>query len=75
MKTQKKKKSTPSIYDVAKLADVSPSTVSRFLNRTTYVSDDKSDRIEKAIKSLNYKPNYLMSRDKNTRSMTIGVLV
>ncbi|ELK5317747.1 substrate-binding domain-containing protein [Vibrio vulnificus] len=75
MNTQKKKKRAPSIYDVAKLADVSPSTVSRFLNRTTYVADDKSDRIEKAIKSLNYKPNYLMNRDKNTRSMTIGVLV
>ncbi len=48
----KKKKRAASIYDVAKLAGVSPSTVSRFLNRTTFVSDDKSQNIEKAIKSL-----------------------
>ncbi|WP_211907311.1 substrate-binding domain-containing protein [Vibrio sp. B1FLJ16] len=63
------------MYDVARLAKVSPSTVSRFLNRTTFVSDDKSKQIEKAIKSLGYKPNYQMNQGNNTRSMTIGVLV
>lgn len=71
----KKTKKATSIYDVARLAKVSPSTVSRFLNRTTFVSDDKSKQIEKAIKSLGYKPNYQMSQGNNTRSMTIGVLV
>ncbi|HGY9609532.1 LacI family DNA-binding transcriptional regulator [Vibrio harveyi] len=71
----KKKKRAASIYDVAKLAGVSPSTVSRFLNRTTFVSDDKSQNIEKAIKSLGYKPNYQMGQGTNTRSMTIGVLI
>ncbi|MEO0890314.1 MAG: LacI family DNA-binding transcriptional regulator, partial [Pseudomonadota bacterium] len=65
----KKKKRAASIYDVAKLAGVSPSTVSRFLNRTTFVSDDKSQNIEKAIKSLGYKPNYQMGQGTNTRSM------
>lgn len=74
MKSKKKNKS-PSIYDVAKLAGVSPSTVSRFLNRTTYVSDEKSYNIEQAIKTLGYKPNYTMNQGSNTRSMTIGVLV
>ncbi|MEX3071597.1 LacI family DNA-binding transcriptional regulator [Vibrio alginolyticus] len=71
----KKTKKATSIYDVARLAKVSPSTVSRFLNRTTFVSDDKSKQIEKAIKSLGYKPNYQMNQGNNTRSMTIGVLV
>lgn len=74
MKTTKKHRA-PSIYDVAKQAGVSPATVSRFLNRTTYVSDDKSFRIEQAIKALGYKPNYSMNQGYNTRSMTIGVLV
>ncbi|MGD8171249.1 LacI family DNA-binding transcriptional regulator [Vibrio sp. TRT 21S02] len=71
----KKKKRSPSIYDVAKLAGVSPSTVSRFLNRTTFISEEKTVAIEEAIKALDYKPNYHMNQGTNTRSMTIGVLV
>ncbi len=70
-----KKSKSPTVYDVAKLANVSPSTVSRFLNRTTYVSDEKSQNIERAIKELSYKPNYSMEQGTNRRSMTIGVLV
>ncbi|WP_417507733.1 LacI family DNA-binding transcriptional regulator [Marinomonas gallaica] len=71
----KKKKRSPSIYDVAKLAGVSPSTVSRFLNRTTFISKPKTIAIEDAIKALDYKPNFHMNQGSNTRSMTIGVLV
>ncbi|UYI49190.1 substrate-binding domain-containing protein [Vibrio natriegens] len=71
----KKKKRSPSIYDVAKLAGVSPSTVSRFLNRTTFISKTKTIAIEDAIKALDYKPNFHMNQGRNTRSMTIGVLV
>ncbi|WP_423840657.1 substrate-binding domain-containing protein [Vibrio mytili] len=71
----RKKNKVPTLYDVANLAGVSPSTVSRFLNRTTYVSEDKSHKIEHAITSLGYKPNFQMQQDKNRRSMTIGVLV
>ncbi|CAE6920391.1 LacI family DNA-binding transcriptional regulator [Vibrio sp. B1FLJ16] len=71
----RKKNKVPSLYDVASLAGVSPSTVSRFLNRTTYVSEDKSHKIEQAIKALGYKPTFQMNQDKSRRSMTIGVLV
>lgn len=71
----KRNKSAPSIYDVAKLAGVSPSTVSRYLNRTTYVSDEKSTNIEKAIQQSGYKPPYQARRERQGRSMTIGVLV
>lgn len=74
MKKTKKQKA-PSIYDVAKFAGVSPATVSRFLNRTSFVSDQKSSKIEQAIKALGYQPNYSMNQGSNTRSMTIGVLV
>ena len=70
-----RKKKSPTVYDVAKLAGVSPSTVSRFLNRTTFVADDKSDSIEKAINELGYKPNNQVHRHTNRRSMTIGVLI
>ncbi len=70
-----KKKKAPTVYDVADLAGVSPSTVSRFLNRTTYVSNEKSQNIEQAIKSLGYKPNLHLPEQQKRRSMTIGVLV
>lgn len=70
-----KKKKAPTVYDVAERAGVSPSTVSRFLNRTTHVSDVKSQNIEKAINELGYKPNFQMQQSSNRRSMTIGVLI
>ncbi|CCN33248.1 putative Transcriptional regulator [Vibrio nigripulchritudo SO65] len=72
-KTRKKKDAT--VYDVAKRAGVSVSTVSRFLNRSSYVSESKSLRIEEALKSTGYKPNFQINLGENRRSMTIGVLV
>jgi LacI family transcriptional regulator len=69
------KRESPTVYDVAKLANVSPSTVSRFLNRTTFVSDEKSHRIESAIKTLGYKPIIPPPKDTQRRTMTIGALV
>ncbi|UGA55897.1 LacI family DNA-binding transcriptional regulator [Vibrio sp. VB16] len=71
----RKKKETATVYDVAKLAGVSPATVSRFLNRTTFVSDEKSHKIEDAINALDYKPVYQPAITGNRRSMTIGALV
>lgn len=70
-----KKKLRPTIYDVAKLAEVSASTVSRFLNRTTFISEAKRVRIEKAIAELSYKPQYSNSDGRGGRSMTVGLLV
>lgn len=44
------------IYDVAKLAGVSPATVSRVFNGTT-VSNEKTTAVRKAAKRLAYTPN------------------
>ncbi len=70
-----KSKNFPSIYDVAKLAGVSPSTVSRYLNRTSFVSDQKSANIERAIIEIGYRPLEKAVAHKNSRSMSIGVLI
>ncbi len=70
-----KKVSMPTVYDVAELAGVSPSTVSRFLNRTTFVAPDKSQLIENAISKLGYKPTTRQGSKAITRSMTLGVLI
>ena len=46
-----------SIKDIAQLADVSVSTVSRVINGNVYVSDEKRRRIEQAIAETGFVPN------------------
>ena len=53
MKNSNKK---ATIYDIAKLANVSATTVSRALNHSGYVSQEKLDEILKIAKELNYAP-------------------
>lgn len=43
--------------DVAKRAGVSPSAVSRLINENGYVAAEVRERVNKAIKELNYIPN------------------
>lgn len=62
------------IIDIAKLAGVGTSTVSRFLNGG-YVSDLSREKIEKAIKETNYKPNNFAQHLKGKRSNLIGIIV
>ncbi|NLK98051.1 LacI family DNA-binding transcriptional regulator [Defluviitalea saccharophila] len=45
------------IYDIAKLANTSPGTVSRALNNIGYVKEETRLRIEEAAKKLEYIPN------------------
>lgn len=46
-----------SIEDVARLANVSISTVSRVINRRSLVNKDTCKRVEAAIRELQYRPN------------------
>lgn len=64
-----------SIYDVAKKANVSKSTVSRVLNNLPGVMDDKKARILSAIKELNYHPNGSARALALKQSKIIGVVV
>lgn len=43
------------IYDIAKEANTSPSTVSRVLNSSSLISDEKSSKILETAKKLGYK--------------------
>ena len=47
------------LKDVAKLACVDVSTVSRALNNTSYVHPDTKERIYAAAKELGYHPNVM----------------
>lgn len=63
------------IKDVAKIAKVSPSTVSRVLNGNTIVSPEKIERVNNAIKELNYTPNSIAQSLRSGKSKTIGLIV
>ena len=63
------------IKDVAKMANVSVATVSRYLNNNSYVGLKSKEAIEQAIRALDYKPN-LIARSLSTKQMqTIGLIV
>lgn len=63
------------LLDVAREAGVSPSTVSRILNGTAKVADDKRDAVLAAIARMNFAPNQMAQGLKKGRSMTIGIVV
>nr|WP_318381588.1 LacI family DNA-binding transcriptional regulator [uncultured Enterobacter sp.] len=50
---------SPTIYDIARVANVSKSTVSRVLNNQTNISPEARERVLKAIEELHYQPNKL----------------
>ena len=64
-----------SIRDVAKLAGVSPSTVSRVMNGTARVDDEKRQKVERAISETGFKPNEVARSLYKRSSKIIGILV
>jgi LacI family transcriptional regulator len=59
---------------VAKKAGVSPSTVSRILNGTAKVSDEKRALVESIIEELGFRPDPTARSLAGGRTMSIGVL-
>ena len=56
-KSAQEKKTT--VYDIARRAGVSASTVSRILNGSAKVAADKRQAVEDAIQELNFRPNLM----------------
>ena len=63
------------IFDVAKEAGVSKSTVSRVINRDTKVKQETRDAVEAAIKKLNYSPSYMAQAIRTRKTHTIALVV
>lgn len=59
---------------VAERAGVSPSTVSRILNGTAVVSDEKRKSVDRAIADLGFVPNPVARGLAGGRTLSIGVL-
>ncbi|MGG5252709.1 LacI family DNA-binding transcriptional regulator [Neobacillus sp. SM06] len=62
------------INDIAKMAGVSISTVSRVINDSKPVKDDVRQRVLNAIKQTNYRPNSLNNNLSKNDSTLIGVI-
>ena len=63
------------IKDIAKLVGVSPSTVSRVINGTASISDETKEKINKAMKELDYHPNSFARSLVNGNTFTIGLVI
>ncbi len=63
------------IKDVAKKAGVGVSTVSRFLNKSGYISKEASTKIVKAMEELNYYPSAAARSIKSKKTNTVALLI
>jgi LacI family transcriptional regulator len=64
-----------SIYDVAREARVSVFTVSAVVNQKTHVGKRLRDRVEAAIRKLNYRPNLLARSLAKQKTHTLGMII
>lgn len=63
------------IKDVAKLANVSPSTVTRVIQDKKSISEATKERVRVAMKELNYHPNVNARSLASNRTNVIGVVL
>jgi len=66
---------TTTISDIADLAGVSKSTVSRVLTGNSFVDDSKKQKILKAIEDTGYIPNIAAQSLRGRSTKTIGVIL
>jgi LacI family transcriptional regulator len=62
------------IKDVAQAAGVSTQTVSRVINKFSYVSEETRQRVEAVVEQLDYHPSTLARSLIQQRSYTLGVV-
>ena len=68
-----KREMSVTIKDIAKIANVSHTTVSRALNNSPYINEETKVKIKSLAKELNYVPNYNAKSLVLLKSYVIGV--
>ena len=63
------------IRDVAKLAGVAVSTVSKVINKYPNVSEETAIRVNKAIEELGFTPNVVAASLSSKQSGRVGLLI
>ncbi len=66
---------TVTIKDVAKLANVAPSTVSRVIANNPRISDKTKERVKAAMEELGYHPNFIARSLANKSTQSIGLVM
>jgi LacI family transcriptional regulator, galactose operon repressor len=69
------KKRTPTMRDVARLAEVSIATVSAVVNKTSVVSSKRAERVIKAMEALDYHADQIARSLKTGRTQTVGMIL
>lgn len=65
----------PTIRDIALLARVSTATVSHVLNDSAYVSPELKERVQSAVRDLNYQPNPVARSLRTRQSRSVGMII
>lgn len=63
------------LKDIARISSVSIPTVSRVINNEKYISNEVRERVEAAVKKLNYQPQWAARSLRLRRTHTIGVII
>lgn len=63
------------IKQVAELAGLSVATVSRYLNDHPYISEEKREKIKRAMEELDYTPSSIATQLRSKKNTMIGVVV
>jgi DNA-binding LacI/PurR family transcriptional regulator len=66
---------TVTIKDVAKRTGLSPSTISRALNKSGYVGPEAQRRIDEAVAELGYQPNWMARSLKGKPLHLVGLIM
>ena len=62
------------LTDVAKLAGVSPTTVSRVINKKGYLSEKTIQKVQEAMRELGYKPNNVARSLQGKSAKLVGLI-
>jgi len=71
--TVRNERTRSTIRDVARGADVSATTVSRYLNKNITLPSETAERIDRAIRDLQYRPNVVAKRLLKGATELIGL--
>ena len=75
MRRRKEPSKTISITDVARLAKVSISTVSRVINKSLSVKEKNRKRVQEIVERLNFHPSVFAQRLATGKSNVIGLVI
>ncbi len=68
-------KNKPTIKDIARMANVSHTTVSRALNNKSRIRNETKEKILSLARDLNYRPNFIARSLVMKRTKTLGLVI